>query len=63
MAQFTNADHIRAMTDEELAYMISLPNIMVPPWCCIHPVCPYIDQDPARRDLCALDWLRQEAEA
>lgn len=23
--------------------------------------CPYIDQDPARCDLCALDWLRQEA--
>ena len=28
----------------------------------IEELCQYIDQDPARCDLCALEWLKQEAE-
>lgn len=57
----TNADRIRAMTDEELAMLLGAPTIVSPPWCDMNYDCPYIDQDPARCDLCALDWLRQEA--
>lgn len=59
----TNADRIRAMTDEELAMLLGTPTIVSPPWCDMNYDCPYIDQDPARCDLCALDWLKQEAQA
>ena len=58
----TNADRIRAMTDEELAMLLGAPTIVLPPWCNMNYDCPYIDQDPARCDLCALDWLKQEVE-
>lgn len=61
-APATHADQIRAMTDEEMAMLLGAPTIVSPPWCDMNYDCPYIDQDPARCDLCALDWLRQEAE-
>lgn len=52
---------IRAMTNEELAMFLGAPMFVLPPWCNMNYDCPYIDQDPARCDLCALDWLKQEA--
>jgi hypothetical protein len=58
----TNADRIRAMTDEELSMLLGAPTIVSPPWCDMNYDCPYIEQDPARCDLCALDWLKQEAQ-
>ena len=58
----TNADRIRAMTDEELAMLLGAPTIVSPPWCDMNYDCPYADKDPARCDLCSLDWLKQPAE-
>lgn len=58
----TNADRIRAMTDEELAVQIAWPYLASPPWCSEHTTCPYISEDPTPCDKCALDWLKQEAE-
>lgn len=57
----TNADRIRAMTDEELATVIAWPYLASPPWCSQHTTCPYISEDPTPCDKCALDWLKQEA--
>ena len=57
----TNYDRIITKTPEELAMLLGAPTIVSPPWCDMNYDCPYIDQDPARCDLCALDWLRQEA--
>lgn len=57
----TNADRIRAMTDEELAVILAMPSVVSPPWCAENYDCPYADQDPVRCDLCALDWLKEEA--
>lgn len=59
--QKTNADKLRAMTDEELAVVIAWPYLASPPWCAEHTTCPYISEDPTPCDKCALDWLRQEA--
>ena len=56
----TNADRIRAMSDEELAGILTMQSVVSPPWCSENYDCPYAEQDPARCDLCALDWLRQE---
>lgn len=58
----TNADRIRRMTDEELSVILAMQSEISPPWCMANDVCPYIDQDPARCDLCALEWLKREAE-
>ena len=57
----TNADRIRSMTDEELAGILAMQSIISPPWCSEKYDCPYADQDPVRCDLCALDWLKEEA--
>ena len=57
----TNADRIRAMTDEELAYFIAEPSVAPPPWCKEIPVCPHLDEDIVPCHECAIDWLRQEA--
>lgn len=57
----TNADRIRAMSDEELAYFIAEPSVAPPPWCKEIPVCPHMDEDIVPCHECALDWLRQEA--
>lgn len=57
----TNADKIRAMSDEELAVVIAWPYLASPPWCSEHTTCPYISEDPTPCDKCALDWLKQEA--
>ena len=57
----TNADRIRAMTDEELATVIAWPYLASPPWCSQHRTCPYISEDPTPCDKCALEWLKQEA--
>ena len=59
----TNADRLRAMTDEELAVQFALPYLAIPPWCSEHITCPYISEDPTPCDKCALDWLKREAEA
>lgn len=56
----TNADRIRSMSDKELAVQIALPYLASPPWCDEHKTCPYISEDPAPCDRCALDWLKQE---
>lgn len=58
----TNADRIRAMSDEELAVVIAWPYLASPPWCSEHTTCPYISEDPTPCDKCALDWLKQEVE-
>ena len=57
----TNADRVRAMTDEELAGILAMQSVVSPPWCAENYDCPYADQDPVRCDLCALDWLKEEA--
>lgn len=57
----SNADRIRSMTDEELAYFIAEPSVAPPPWCTEIPVCPHMDEDIVPCHECALDWLRQEA--
>lgn len=56
----TNADRIRAMSDEELAFILASPSVEIPPWCVPHLECPHMDKDPVPCDECALDWLRQE---
>jgi len=58
-APWTNGDAIRDMTDEELAGILAMQSVVSPPWCAENYDCPYADQDPARCDLCALDWLQQ----
>ena len=58
----TNADRIRAATDEDLAVVIAWPYLASPPWCSEHTTCPYISEDPTPCDKCALEWLKQEAE-
>jgi len=58
----TNANRIRAMTDEELATVIAWPYLASPPWCANHKTCPYISEDPTPCDKCALDWLKEEAD-
>ena len=60
-AKPTNADRIREMTIEELAGILAMQSVVSPPWCAENYDCPYADQDPVRCDLCALDWLKQEA--
>ena len=62
LGAMTNADRIRAMTDEELAVVIAWPYLASPPWCSEHTTCPYINEDPTPCDKCALDWLREEGE-
>ena len=57
----SNADRIRAMSDEELAYFIAEPSVAPPPWCKEIPVCPHLDEDIVPCHECAIDWLRQEA--
>ena len=59
----TNADRIRAMTDEELAVQLAFPLMATPPWCSEHDLCPYMneDHDAVPCDKCALDWLKQKA--
>ena len=50
----TNADHIRAMTDKELAEFLSHPRS----------VCPKLDCDKCEEDdchVCMLEWLQKEA--
>lgn len=59
---FTNADRIRAMTDEELAFLIAWNSYDPPPWCREHEECPFIGLDHVPCEECALDWLKQEAE-
>lgn len=56
----TNADKIRAASDEKLALVIAWPYLASTPWCAEHTTCPYISEDPTPCDKCALDWLRQE---
>lgn len=56
----TNADRIRTMSDEVLAYFIAEPSVAPPPWCKEIPVCPRLDEDIVPCHECALDWLRQE---
>ena len=56
----SNADRIRAMSDEEMAVVIAWPYLASPPWCSEHTTCPYISEDPTPCDKCALDWLKQE---
>lgn len=56
----TNADRIRAMTDEEMAVVIAWPYLASPPWCAEHRTCPHISEDQTPCDNCALDWLKQE---
>lgn len=58
----SNADRIRAMTDEEMAVVIAWPYLASPPWCAEHRTCPHISEDPTPCDKCALDWLREEGE-
>ena len=61
IASITNADLLRALSDEELAVQLALPYLAIPPWCSVHITCPYISEDPTPCDKCALDWLKQEA--
>ena len=58
----TNADKIRAMTDEELANLLEMQAIR--PWCTKPPEpCRYINDIDryGKCDICALSWLKQVA--
>jgi hypothetical protein len=57
----TNADKLRAMTDEELAYFIAEPSVAPPPWC-KEILCPHWYEDIVPCHECALNWLKQEAD-
>lgn len=58
----TNADRIRAMTDEELAMVITQTNYISPPWCAdYNEPCRFIEEDHTPCEVCALDWLKKEA--
>lgn len=52
----TNADRIRAMSDEELAKWYFDVFFKRTPYCSIHEDCPEHDDC----ELCLLDWLREE---
>ena len=54
-AHMTNADHIRAMSDEELAEFIK--NIKVRA-----ALCKAVKNNDAFEELCSAEWLRQPAE-
>lgn len=56
----TNADRIRAMSDEELAELLGYGDY--PPWCVVHEECPDIKIDPPSCEKCALDWLKSPVE-
>lgn len=58
----TNYEKLIRKTPEELADILSMQGVVSPPWCTENYDCPYADQDPVRCDLCALNWLRKEAE-
>lgn len=58
----TNADKIRTITDEELAYLIANPRMFDPPWCSLKWDCPHLEESLVPCILCALDWLKQEAD-
>ena len=55
----TNADRIRAMTDEELADWYFDKFFPCVPYCSILDECP--EHDDCK--ICLLDWLKQESEA
>ena len=58
----TNADRIRNLSDEELAFILASPSVEIPPWCVNHLKCPHMDKDPVPCDECALEWLQQEVD-
>lgn len=57
-----NADKVRNMNADELAHLLGWPVYVSPPWCDEHDICPYMDEDPAPCDKCALEWLKRPAE-
>lgn len=56
----TQADKLRAMSDEELAELLGYGDY--PPWCVVHKECPHIEIDPPACERCALDWLKSPVE-
>lgn len=60
----TNADLVRAMTDDELAEMFKGPLFFNKPWCCLHEhECRYVHEEGFMKcATCLLDWLKQEVE-
>ena len=57
----SNADIIRAKSDEDLAFALTWSNTIIPPWCAEHIECPYMGQDHVPCYKCAAEWLEQEA--
>ena len=57
----TNADRIRAMSDEELAEFFKSPLFFNKPWCCLHEKpCRHLDRKEFLCAECLLEWLKQE---
>ena len=57
----TNADRIRAMSDEELAEFFKSPLFFNKPWCCLHETpCRHLDRKEFLCAECLLEWLKQE---
>lgn len=56
----TNADKIRQMNDEDLAYLISCPYEIYPPWCKEKEECPYVDEEDVPCHKCALEWIQRD---
>ena len=56
-SDMTNADRIRAMSEEELARFFDLEAFLCP-WCDVS--CGGVEELPCRQ--CVLAWLKQEAE-
>ena len=56
----SNADRIRAMTNEEMADFLEKRHPR--PWCTFNGGCTYVDTERYGKCwLCALGWLKQEA--
>lgn len=63
LAITTNADRIRAMTDEELAELFKSPLFFNKPWCCLHEnPCRHLDSKEFKCAECLLDWLKEANE-
>ena len=59
----TNADRIRAMTDEELAEWMDCDYSGLSPWCRLQDECPHLGEEEVRCYDCMLEWLKKEVDS
>ena len=58
----TNADRIRAMSDEELAEWMDCDYGGLSPWCRLQDECPHLGEEETRCYDCMLEWLKKEVD-